>query len=109
MEQKKTLWIIAAVGVFLLVVLGVPAILHYPSRNPVPAYASISPVEKKTTQGGWTKPAADVEAVAGVLETFDPEVAQSANDINIEAQTRASHGGAMILEGKNYFWSIYYV
>ena len=62
MEQKKTLWIIAAVGVFLLVVLGVPAILHYPSRNPVPAYASISPVEKKTSQGGWTKPAADVEA-----------------------------------------------
>lgn len=62
MEQKKTLWIIAAVGVFLLVVLGVPAILHYPSRNPVPAYASISPVEKKTPQGGWTKPAADVEA-----------------------------------------------
>ena len=51
----------------------------------------------------------DVEAVAGVLETFDPEVAQSANDINIEAQTRASHGSAMILEGKNYFWSIYYV
>ena len=62
MEQKKTLWIIAAVGVFLLVVLGVPAILHYPSRNPVPAYASISPVEKKTSQGGWTKPAAEVEA-----------------------------------------------
>ena len=62
MEQKKTLWIIAAVGVFLLVVLGVPAILHYPSRNPVPAYASISPVEKKTPQGGWTKPAGDVEA-----------------------------------------------
>ena len=66
MEQKKTLWIIAAVGVFLLVVLGVPAILHYPSRNPVPAYASISPVEKKTTQGGWTKPSADVTAPAGI-------------------------------------------
>lgn len=64
MEQKKTLWIIAAVGVFLLVVLGVPAILHYPSRNPVPAYASISPVEKKTTQGGWTKPSADISAPA---------------------------------------------
>ena len=66
MEQKKTLWIIAAVGVFLLVVLGVPAILHYPSRNPVPAYASISPVEKKTSQGGWTKPAAEVEATKGL-------------------------------------------
>ena len=62
MEQKKTLWIIAAVGVFLLVVLGVPAILHYPSRNPVPAYASISPVEKSKTNSGWTKPAADVSA-----------------------------------------------
>ena len=62
MEQKKTLWIIAAVGVFLLVVLGVPAILHYPSRNPVPAYASISPVEKKNTQSGWTKPSADITA-----------------------------------------------
>ncbi len=62
MEQKKTLWIIAAVGVFLLVVLGVPAILHYPSRNPVPAYASISPVEKKNTQNGWTKPVAEVSA-----------------------------------------------
>lgn len=62
MEQKKTLWIIAAVGVFLLVVLGVPAILHYPSRNPVPAYASISPVEKSKPSSGWTKPAAEVSA-----------------------------------------------
>ncbi len=66
MEQKKTLWIIAAVGVFLLVVLGVPAILHYPSRNPVPAYASISPVEKKNPQNGWTKPSADISAPAGL-------------------------------------------
>ena len=68
MEQKKTLWIIAAVGVFLLVVLGVPAILHYPSRNPVPAYASISPVEKKTPQGGWTKPSADITAPSSLSQ-----------------------------------------
>ena len=61
MEQKKTLWIIAATGVFLLVVLGVPAILHYPSRSQAPAYASISPVEKKSSSG-WTKPEADVTA-----------------------------------------------
>ena len=69
MEQKKTLWIIAAVGVFLLVVLGVPAILHYPSRNPVPAYASISPVEKKTPQSGWTKPVADVSAPSDISQS----------------------------------------
>ena len=51
----------------------------------------------------------NAQAIAGLLEVFDPEVAQSANDINIEAQTRKSHGGAMILEGKNYLWSIFYV
>ena len=68
MEQKKTLWIIAAVGVFLLVVLGVPAILHYPSRNPVPAYASISPVEKRTPSSGWTKPEADISAPTSLPE-----------------------------------------
>lgn len=66
MEQKKTLWIIAAVGVFLLVVLGVPAILHYPARNQAPAYASISPVEKKTASNGWTKTAPDVSAPASL-------------------------------------------
>ena len=68
MEQKKTLWIIAAVGVFLLVVLGVPAILHYPSRNPVPAYASISPVEKKSASNGWTKTTSDISAPVSVTE-----------------------------------------
>ena len=62
MEQKKTLWIIAAVGVFLLVVLGVPAILHYPSRNQVPAYASISPVEKRAASNGWSKANPDITA-----------------------------------------------
>ena len=64
MEQKKTLWIIAAVGVFLLVVLGVPAILHYPLRSTVPAYASISPVEKKISQSGWTKNTEELTAPA---------------------------------------------
>jgi cell division septation protein DedD len=95
MEQKKTLWIIAAVGVFLLVVLGVPAILHYPSRNPVPAYASISPVEKKTTQGGWTKPAADVEAakvndlvvLADNATVYSPNVTSPASSVSADGST----------------------
>ena len=82
MEQKKTLWIIAAVGVFLLVVLGVPAILHYPSRNPVPAYASISPVEKKTSQGGWTKQSADVTAPNGLSQDV---AATKVNDLVVLA------------------------
>ena len=82
MEQKKTLWIIAAVGVFLLVVLGVPAILHYPSRNPVPAYASISPVEKKSSQGGWTKSSADVTAPSGLSQDIS---AAKVNDLVVLA------------------------
>ncbi len=90
MEQKKTLWIIAAVGVFLLVVLGVPAILHYPSRNPTPAYASISPVEKKTPQSGWTKPVADVSApekVSDLVVLADNATVYSPNAVNTGATT----------------------
>ena len=48
MEQKKTLWIIAAVGLFLLVVLGAAMILYPPSARYTPAVASINPVERKT-------------------------------------------------------------
>ena len=56
MEQKKTLWIIAAVGAFLLVVIGAAAILYSPAKNPTPAYASVSPVAKTNTAPvnyGW--------------------------------------------------------
>ena len=54
MEQKKTLWIIAAVGAFLLVVLGTAGILYSPARNPSPAIASVAPVEKSKPNSGWT-------------------------------------------------------
>ena len=96
MEQKKTLWIIAAVGVFLLVVLGVPAILHYPSRNPVPAYASISPVEKSKTSSGWTKPAAEVSApdkvndlvvLADNATVYSPNVTTPASTVSADGAT----------------------
>ena len=33
MEQKKTLWIIAAAGVFLLVVLATAGIMYFPAKN----------------------------------------------------------------------------
>lgn len=96
MEQKKTLWIIAAVGVFLLVVLGVPAILHYPSRNPVPAYASISPVEKSKNNSGWTKPAAEVSApekvndlvvLADNATVYSPNVTSPASSVSADGST----------------------
>ena len=70
MEQKKTLWIIAAVGVFLLGVLLAPIILHNPARNPVSEYSSVSPVEKKPSTSGWTQPAADISAPTSLPDTI---------------------------------------
>lgn len=56
MEQKKTLWIIAAAGAFLLVVLGAACLLYSPVRSPYSTIASVSPVEKRTppANSGWT-------------------------------------------------------
>lgn len=43
MEQKKTLWIVAAVGVFLLVVIGAALILYSPAvQNKSPVQTSLS-------------------------------------------------------------------
>ena len=59
MEQKKTLWIIAAVSVFLLVVMGAAMILYNPSAGASRKVASIKPVEKTVqtqtqSSSGWT-------------------------------------------------------
>ena len=52
MEQKRTLWIIAASGVFLLVVVGAALILYSPSlHNNQAQQAAFNPAE------GWTTPA----------------------------------------------------
>jgi len=101
MEQKKTLWIIAAVGVFLLVVLGVPAILHYPSRNPVPAYASISPVEKSKASSGWTKPVVDVSApdkVSDLVVLADNATVYSPNVTSPAQSSSTSADGATTID-----------
>lgn len=48
MEQKKTLWIIVAVGAFLLVVLGTAGLLYSPNKNQTQTIAKVSPIETKT-------------------------------------------------------------
>ncbi len=55
MEQKRTLWIIAAVGVFLLVVLGAAVILYSPTLRGQQdvANASSSYSDKTTSSNGW--------------------------------------------------------
>ncbi len=63
MEQKKTLWIIAAVGAFLLVVLGAAGIIYSPAKNPSPTIASVSPVDKGliNTNTGWTNTSTEAQ------------------------------------------------
>lgn len=51
MDQKQTLWIVAAAGVFLLVVFGFAAIWSAPSAEPARTIASSS---TSTSNNGWT-------------------------------------------------------
>lgn len=51
MEQKKTLWIIAAVGVFLMVVLGAALILYSPASKGSQTVAVSR--QKDSTSNGW--------------------------------------------------------
>lgn len=55
MEQRKTLWIIAAVSVFLLVVLGVALIFSQSSSRTIQT-TSIIPLEKNNYSDGWSSP-----------------------------------------------------
>lgn len=50
MEQKRTLWIIAAVGVFLLVVLGAALVLYAPTSKP---NQIITQKSNNTSSNGW--------------------------------------------------------
>lgn len=71
MEQKKTLWIIAAAGAFLLVVLGAAGIIYSPVKNPTPTIASVSPVDKKASNvnTGWINPPADSTNTDNLIPT----------------------------------------
>ena len=65
MEQKKTLWIIAASGVFLLVVIGAALLLNAPSSN-APATASITTIDTTPVTAKVEEPViSPVETPAG--------------------------------------------
>lgn len=51
MEQKKVLWIIAAVGVFLLVVLGTALVLYTPSKTQ--SVTKATKTQKADDSSGW--------------------------------------------------------
>lgn len=52
MEQKRTLWIMAAVGVFLLVVLGAALILYSPTARSSQTIATVIP-SNNNSSSGW--------------------------------------------------------
>lgn len=77
MEQKKTLWIIASVGIFLLVILGAGLLIYSPNRTS--QSASLAPVAKNT-QNGWTK--TDQNSLAIEAQTNSPNPNnQTVNDM----------------------------
>ena len=91
MEQKRTLWIMAAVGVFLLVVLGAALILYSPTARSSQTIATVSPSNKQTSNGWVSLAPAENETTipqtkmpaAEVLSEQNNEVPQQ-NVINSE-------------------------
>lgn len=83
MEQKKTLWIIAGVGIFLLVVIGAALILYSPTQTVEPSIASLQ-VQNDT----WTMPGVSASSVRG---DFPPAGAAAS-----EAQQGSALGSAAV-------------
>ena len=88
MEQKKTLWIIAATGVFLLVVIGAAIILYSPSNYPTPTIASVQVPNQQTPSGGWELPSKqDNTSGSGLsVQTPDFQIQKDNNNYGEPAQ-----------------------
>lgn len=81
MEQKRTLWIVSAVGVFLLVVLGAALILYTPAARPVQSIASTKK-NTNTASNGWISLAPPSQN--SVQETNTAESADQTEELDSE-------------------------
>lgn len=74
MEQKRTLWIVAAVGVFLLVVLGAALILYTPQSKQA-TIANSRVTNNSTASNGWISlaPSAPLQTSTNTDEKVDEE------------------------------------
>lgn len=90
MEQKRTLWIIAAVGLFLLVVLGAALIVYSPAGHKSSTIASSNFSNKDTSSNGWITLKPSNPALPEVDMTSDEENAstetQSVSEMTIFAE-----------------------
>ncbi|MCM1321274.1 MAG: SPOR domain-containing protein [Bacteroides sp.] len=77
MDQKRILWIVASVGIFLLVVIGAALILYAPVRNSDPVLASLQTNKPYRAENGQIIPAA--------ANAFKPQ-SESNSSINASPQ-----------------------
>lgn len=74
MEQKKTLWIIVAVGAFLLVVLFPAMIIYKPAAISYQAtHSSIASAEKNLPGNGWTNSSAQAQTISPWAQDSIPQ------------------------------------
>lgn len=90
MEQKKTLWIIAASGVFLLVVIGAALLLNAPSSN-APATASITTIDTTLVTAKVDEP---------VISPVDTPASMTALDSNTLAFQNIENGEQPAADGQ---------
>lgn len=94
MEQKRILWIIAAVGVFFLVVIGAALILYSPTQATDPAIASLQ-IQNDT----WTRPSAasgtsSLEPVQNVPDVAVTDISASGSEVLPGTAGTSSGAGA---------------
>lgn len=88
MEQKRTLWIVAAVGVFLLVVLGAALILYAPAAKPAQTVASSRGMNNGTASNGWISLAPAGSPVTTSNESMNAQqISEDPFDFNTEEKT----------------------
>ena len=85
MEQKKTLWIIAAVGIFLLVVLGGAAIVYRSSVKDTPIIASAKTTDKQA-QAGWSNQSAQANNNEIQRPGFDSMQTNKVNEMYVVSE-----------------------
>ncbi|MCR5288549.1 MAG: SPOR domain-containing protein [Treponema sp.] len=69
MEQKKILWIVAAVGLFLCVVIGAAMILYSTPGNSTPAVAAVTPIVQPNQM--------DYQTVSTISDTLSDQQLQN--------------------------------
>lgn len=91
MEQKRTLWVVAAAGIFLLVVIGAALILYRPSvKDPV-----ISSVQSNQSNA-WINPVPTEESENTVLSPTAPD-SMTTNVTVVSENTEVNASSATIV------------